>query len=91
MLETKRRITLTTDPLRWVNDALRLPGFSLIPLSPEIAVTSSRLPGDFHGDPADRIIVASALVEKAMLITNDHKILDYGRKGFIETAAAFTT
>ena len=41
-------------------DALIAPGISLVALEPEIAVASTRLPGDFHGDPADRLIVATA-------------------------------
>jgi PIN domain nuclease of toxin-antitoxin system len=35
---------------------------NLYPLTAEIAVESSFLPGDFHGDPADRLIVATARI-----------------------------
>jgi PIN domain nuclease of toxin-antitoxin system len=51
----------------------------LVPLAPEIAVESSRLPGTFHGDPADRIIVATARREGAILLTRDERIIAYGK------------
>jgi PIN domain nuclease of toxin-antitoxin system len=59
MLEAKGRISFSMDCLDWVKQALTAPGISLVPLTPEIAVASSQLPGAFHGDPADRIIVAT--------------------------------
>jgi PIN domain nuclease of toxin-antitoxin system len=49
MLEAKGRIRLAKDCLAWVQEALSAPGTSLVPLMPEIAVESSRLPGEFHG------------------------------------------
>jgi len=77
MLEAKGRISLKYDCIEWVNHALAGPGISLLPLTPEIAIKSSRLPGIFHGDPADRIIVASAMGINASLVTKDRKILKY--------------
>ena len=62
MLEAKGRISLPSDCLQWVNTALSAPGIVLEPISPEIAISSSKLPGDFHGDPADRLIVATARI-----------------------------
>jgi len=49
----------------------------LIELSPEISVASTRLPGDFHRDPADQIIVATARVNDCSLVTSDQKIISY--------------
>ena len=46
--------------MEWVRQALDTPGLTLVPLTPEIAVDSTRLPGNLHGDPADRILVATA-------------------------------
>jgi PIN domain nuclease of toxin-antitoxin system len=79
MLEAKGRIRLAKDCLAWVQEALSAPGASLVPLTPEIAVESSRLPGDFHGDPADRILVATARLLGATLLTRDERILAYGK------------
>ena len=48
-----------------------------MPLTPAIAVQATRLGAGFHGDPADGIIVATALVEAAPLVTKYQKILDF--------------
>jgi PIN domain nuclease of toxin-antitoxin system len=80
LLESKGRIQLDAPCEQWVRGALATPGLSLAPLTPEIALASSRLPEPFHGDPADRIIVATARTMGARLATRDSKILEYGRK-----------
>jgi PIN domain nuclease of toxin-antitoxin system len=49
----------------------------LIEFSPRIAVESTQLPGEFHRDPADQIIVATARIHNCPLLTLDKKILDY--------------
>lgn len=61
----------------WLSLALDYPGIRLIELSPEVAVVSTQLPGEFHGDPADQIIVATALVNDCPLVTSDQKIVSY--------------
>jgi PIN domain nuclease of toxin-antitoxin system len=80
LLEAKGRIELYAPCEEWVRTALAMPGLSVAPLTPEIALASSRLPEPFHGDPADRIIVATARTMGARLATRDSKILEYGRK-----------
>ena len=87
MLEAKGRIRLSKDCLAWVHDALASPGISLVPLTAEIAVESCRLPGTFHGDPADRILVATARLLGATLLTRDAMILSYGRKNHVAAMA----
>jgi len=79
MLEAKGRIRLQSPCEQWVKEALAMPGLALVPLTAEIAVDSSRLPAPFHGDPADRIIVATARRMRARLVTRDQKLLAYGR------------
>lgn len=78
MLVAKERIKLSIDIQFWVNEALNYPGVKLLELKPEIAVLSTRLPGIFHGDPADRIIAATCLYHKAGIITRDKKITKWG-------------
>ena len=77
MMVTKGRITVKIDPKRWLNNAISMSGLQVIELTPEIAVESCRLPGDFHRDPADRIIVATARTHHLTLLTKDRKILEY--------------
>ena len=80
MLESKGRIQLDRPCEEWVREALTLRGLTLAPLTPEIAVESTRLPGKFHLDPADRIIVATARRLSARLLTRDERLLAYGRE-----------
>ena len=61
----------------WFAQALSYPGIRLLELTPEIAIESTRLPGMFHKDPADQIIVATARVNGCPLVTADDKILRY--------------
>ncbi|MGK7884385.1 MAG: type II toxin-antitoxin system VapC family toxin [Crocosphaera sp.] len=77
MLVAKGRLELTMDVQVWIDFALKRPKTTLLPLTPEIAVLSTRLPGYFHGDPADRLIVASSLVHQAALVSKDQKIQRY--------------
>lgn len=88
MLEARGRITLAKPCPEWVDDALAAPGFALAPLSPDVAVESVRLPQPFHDDPADRLIVATARVAGAALVTRDRRILDYGARGHLRVIRA---
>jgi PIN domain nuclease of toxin-antitoxin system len=83
MLESKGRIRLLSPCEQWVKEALAMPGLTLVPLTSEIAVDSSRLPEPFHGDPADRIIVATARRMRATIATRDQKLVAYGQLGHI--------
>jgi PIN domain nuclease of toxin-antitoxin system len=83
MLESNGRIQLGKVCLDWVRDALSAPGLRLLPLTPEIAIESSRLPGGLHGDPADRILAATSRIMKATLVTKDLKLLDYASQSFM--------
>ncbi len=83
MLETKGRISLSRPVEDWVHSALRAPGIRLLPLTPEIAIESTRLPGSAHGDPADRILIASARVLGGRLATRDQTILEYAGGGHV--------
>ena len=88
MLESKGRLQLKKTCLDWVREALKAPKVSLIPLTPEIAVESSRLPGDIHGDPSDRILAATSRVLGATLVTKDRQLQAYGQQSFISVIAA---
>ena len=71
MLVGKSRIGLSMDVEIWLDLALQRPKVRLLPITPQIAVLSTRLPGDFHGDPADRLIGATARAEGMTLVTRD--------------------
>jgi PIN domain nuclease of toxin-antitoxin system len=77
MLVAKRRIRLDRPVEQWVDVALKLPGVQLAPLEPSIAIRTTKLPGEFHLDPADRIIVATALEYAVAVATPDERIRSY--------------
>ena len=78
MLVAKGRLRLGIDVQDWIEGALKYKGIRLIDMTPEIAALATRLPGDFHKDPADRMIVASCLRHGSALITMDRSIQVWG-------------
>lgn len=88
MLVAKGRLILDRDVGEWVQTALSLPGFRLEPISAEVTVASTRLPGVIHSDPADRMIAATARHLGSTLITADQLLLDYGKNGHLKTLKA---
>lgn len=71
------RLALPLPVEEWLTTALSYPGIELVPITPRIAVESTQLPGDFHHDPADQLIVATARVLNCVLLTADQKIRHY--------------
>jgi PIN domain nuclease of toxin-antitoxin system len=88
MLVSKGRLVLDRDVGEWVEAAFALTGIRVEPLSAEIAVASTRLPGTLHSDPADRIIAATTRHLGSTLVTADRLLLDYGNAGHIKVIAA---
>jgi PIN domain nuclease of toxin-antitoxin system len=81
LLVSKGRLQLGADVMQWIRVALAKPGVLLVPLEPEIAVASTRLPFEMHADPADRILVATARHLGATLVTADGVLLEMAKKG----------
>ncbi|WP_419657422.1 VapC2: tRNA(fMet)-specific endonuclease [Desulfosarcina variabilis str. Montpellier] len=77
MMVAKKRIALKISPSQWLSRAIDGAGITVIDLSPDIAIDSCDLPGTFHKDPADRLIVSTARIHSLTLVTKDQKILDY--------------
>lgn len=73
----KKRLAIKGSAKKWLEDAFDLPKFRLVPLSPIIAFESTDLKQPFHSDPTDQIIVASAKLEDAMIITKDNLLHEY--------------
>ena len=61
----------------WVRDSLEALQATTIEISHRVAMGAYQLPGDFHKDPADRLIVATAREHELMLMSADHRILTY--------------
>ena len=73
MLSARGRIELDRDPVTWMEDSFESLDIELLPLTPAVAVLAAQFK-TLHGDPADRIIVATALAHGAELLTRDEKL-----------------
>ena len=80
MLAQKQRLSLLTPVSQWMQELLQQ-GLREIPVTGGIGIIAAGLP-DFHGDPADRLITATAISASATLVTADENILDW--KGDIQ-------
>ena len=76
-LSEKGRLKFTIDAQDWILKSEALPFFRFVPVDNVIAMRSVRLTPPFHKDPADRIIVATAIVLGATLVTADRRIRQY--------------
>ena len=77
LLVARKRLELTLDVADWVAKSGMLSFIQFVPVDNAIAIKSVRLHEPFHHDPADRIIIASAMFLGAPLITKDHRIRRY--------------
>ena len=82
VLEVSRKASLGKLALNisledWLVIALPSRRIHQLTITPEVAVEAYQLPGEFHPDPADRIIVATARRNQLTLLTSDQRILDY--------------
>ncbi len=87
LLVAQEKLDLGQPPLVWFNGFVEKFKIEVIELTPEIAIASSFVPGTFHRDPADRLLVATALAHSASIITADKKIVTYGKLGFVHVIA----
>lgn len=87
MLTARGRLQLLIRPERWFAKLFDAPGVALAPLSPDLLVASSYLPGKPPKDPTDCIIAATARELGATLVTRDRALLDYGEQGHMSALA----
>lgn len=77
MLAERERLVLSLDVESWLSKINEIDAIRFQPVNNKIAIESVRLPGEFHKDPADRMIVATARTMGLALITADEKIQAY--------------
>lgn len=77
MLVERGRVALSMDIASWLDTLSQIYAVQRVPVDSEIAVKSVQLSGDFHKDPADRIIVATARKFAAPVVSADEKIRAY--------------
>lgn len=79
----KGRLDLDLAPEEWFERFLGLPGVRLADLTPRLLIASTALPGQPPGDPADRIVIATARALDAPVVTRDRLILPYAAAGHV--------
>lgn len=80
-LVARKKIDLGRSVEHWIATGLEDGGLQMLPLSTRILIESTRLPGDLHRDPADRMLIATAREHNLTLLTRDEKILQYAANG----------
>jgi PIN domain nuclease of toxin-antitoxin system len=84
LLAARGRVNLLMTPQRWFERLLEAPGLRLSEMAPNVLIASSFLPGKLPGDPADRIIAATAREYGYKLVTRDRPLLEYAKQGHIQ-------
>lgn len=90
LLSRQRRaggVKFAPDPRTWFAAVMASSGLRLAAFTPEMAIDASRLPEPLHGDPADRILIATARHLSISLVTSDTKILTYAATGHLQVIA----
>jgi len=88
LLQARQRIVLPLPVNEWFVFALSRPEIKLIGLGrPSAVVDSVNLPGELHGDPVDRFLIATARAHRAVLVTRDEKIIEYGKAVHVKVMA----
>jgi PIN domain nuclease of toxin-antitoxin system len=75
------------DAKTWFARVMDGPAISEADFTSEIAIEASYLPGNLHGDPADRLIVATARHLGIPVVTRDRRIIAYARNGYVQAIA----
>lgn len=78
LLVERRRLEFTIEVTDWVARAESAPELRFVPVDHRVGMRAVQLPGFPHKDPADRMIVATALDLGAALVTADRRLRDYG-------------
>ena len=78
MLVAKQRVELDRPVAVWANDLSTTPGVAVLPIDGSTAVAAGELV-EFHGDPADWLIVASTLAARARLVSKDDRIRSWAK------------
>ena len=70
-------LAITGNVDKWIAASMEILGCTTLEISHAVALAAYSLPGDFHRDPADRILVATARMAHLTLLTADKRILKY--------------
>ncbi|MCF6211457.1 MAG: type II toxin-antitoxin system VapC family toxin [Gammaproteobacteria bacterium] len=88
MLDAKNRIHLGQPCKDWLSTFFERTHFQVIGLDIDVALQANQLPDFAHADPVDRILVATTRHHDLTLISEDRKILDYARQGYVRACSS---
>ena len=77
MMVSTGKVEIRVPADQWLEQAISQTGLAVFDINPKIATESCNLPGEFHKDPADRIIVATARINELTIVTKDKKMIRY--------------
>lgn len=80
--ESIGKLRLSSSIDSWLKKATQ--SVQVLDLPVGVILDATRLPGEFHKDPADRFIVATARQNSLTLVTSDSLIVDYARQGYVK-------
>ena len=75
----KGKLPLSIDSALWLEEASGYASITYVPIDRSALIQSTRLSGAPPNDPMDRILIATAQLNGATLVTTDAKIIDYAR------------
>ncbi len=81
----RKRLRLEKELPEWLRLAMVHPSPTVIGITPEIGAATAQLPDEFHGDPGDRILAATAIIHNLTLVTHDDLLLKFGKQGLFRT------
>lgn len=87
MLGARGRISLSIPLAEWRRRVLAAPGLVEAAVTGDIGIDAVQLPGALHGDPADRLLVATARAHGWCLATRDRRLLNYAADGHVHAIA----
>lgn len=91
LLDAKQRIHLGQPIAEWLEAFFTRTHFQTIGLDIPIVLDANQLPGTFHPDPIDRILVATTRHHEMTLLTEDKKILEYAEQGYVRACSSSQT
>lgn len=81
------RLSLSAPPEAWFAIATAGSAIQVVSLDADTALAATNLPGNFHRDPADRFLVATARSLRVPIVTRDNRILAYAAAGHVQAVA----
>ncbi len=87
MLAATQRLVLDMPAQEWVTRFFERTRFQALGLEIPVTLDAGQLPGEIHGDPVDRILVATARHHDLILLSADKHVLRYGRQGHVRVCS----